>query len=264
MITLADPEKWLIATAAFPMLAAAGVVNADLFRKRHWTLPITQFGLAGGNVCGAILAVILVRGADPDSPIRLTAWNWIALSFPQSPSISFGLEATWVKAGLVSLTGGIALIALLIAGTNKRRPISDDMVVTTSLLYAAGMVFVFAPNLAQALLGWGAVGITAGILIRLSKRDSNPRPNSLGAHSARYSILPPNEFNEGRNNHARRILEYVVTLLERACDQASYFFTGHFPNWLGEQAESLDKSSVSFQMLATVLGASAILLTWLL
>ena len=37
-----------------------------------------------------------------------------------------------------------------------------------------------------------------------------------------------------------------------------------FPEWLGEQFEVIEESPVSFQILATILGSFAVLLTWLI
>ncbi len=257
------PEDWLTAAAAIPLFSSMGVIVAILIGNRRTAFALTGLGLAGGFACGTVLAAILANGQEPALPIRQMLWTWFSFSTSQSPSITFGLEATWIKAALVGLTGGLALIGLGSAITQRIKPLSEDLILSTSLLYAAGTVFVFAPSLAQALIGWACVSILAGILIRLSHRRAELDTKPSEFRALQSTKLHTDNLGYGQGGWPQ-LIEFVSQFVEQYFDRAWRAITMQFPGWVGEQTEVLESSPVSFQLLTTILCVSAILLTWLL
>ncbi len=256
----------LIVTAAFPVLGGIAVLGASLRGQRKASLLLTRLGLIGGAVCGAILAVLLAREPESVSPtVQLSLWTWLSCSLPLSPSITFGLEATSIKACLVSLTGGLALIALWNAGSSTKSSLSDEAILTTSLLYAAGTIFAFAPNTAQALLGWAGISLLAVILIRLSHQQRPPQSRYNETTLARGTTTSGGELMTDRLMHRLRSLESTAGYLESLyLERVWRAFTGRWPDWAAEQTEVLEDRSVSIRLLAMTLGASVIWLTWLI
>ena len=280
-------EIVLIATAALPTLAAIGVLltfgsgnaSSDLesherrnakqlnptFRRRRLSFALGQMGFLSGAVSSAILAGLLAQQTDPElQSVHVSLLTWLSFSTPQSPSLTFGLEATWIKASLISLVGWLAMIAVWNVRAQSKERIFDDTLLATSWLYAAGTVFAFAPNTPQALLGWGAVSLLAGTLMRQSHQQVRSLPNDT-ERAFPYPNLPqPNAVFEGKWRRRLQVVGSSVAFLERFfVDRIWLPITNTFPNWLGEQAEVIENSSDSVQLVVTVLGAFAILLTWL-
>jgi len=257
----------LIATAAFPLLASIGVLLTTYSGHRRLSTVTASVGFAGGIVFGAILAILLATANDADSSaIRVPLWTWFSFSLPQSVSVTFGLEATLIKAGSISLFGAFCMIAVWNANSNTKERLSDETLLATSLLYAAGTIFVLAPNMAQSLLGWGAVSFLAVILMRLSHRQSRLLQSKVQDGSSRTGTAQASDVAGGNLVRKLQTVGSTVTSLERLfVDHIWHGLTHTFPNWLGELAEdSQIKTSVTLQQLVTVLGAAAILLTWLL
>lgn len=243
----------LIATAAMATLSGLCVLLAVIQDQRQWALAIARLGLVGGAVCAGILAVLIGGETGSNAPVvQVPLWTWFSFSAGQTPSVTFGLEATSIKACLISLTGGLAFIGLWNADSQTKGTFSNNAILATSLLYAAGTVLIFAPNTVQALLGWGAVSLTAGALIRLSPQQSSANGRDDGVATSGKLIRVLQFLGNAAASLERIYIEYIWKSITR-----------RFANWFGEQAEFLESSSITYQLLATVLGTSAILLTWL-
>jgi hypothetical protein len=273
----------LIVTAVFPVVGAAGVlvamgfggddstfttlpppVVAEPARYRFWAMLFAQLGFWGGTVCGGILAALMASGTASAGPImRLSLCQWVAFAVPQSPSIEFGLETTWIKAALMSFMGLLVSIAVWSAHSSTRRRFSDDALLATSLLYAAGVFFVFAPNTAQALLGWTAVSALTAILMRLA-RERFPITDGDDHLATERSRSFARAMPEGTFARRLEILGAIAAFVERTFEVYVWkTVTTTWLNWCGEQLEALEESTASFQRMTIVLWASAILLTWI-
>lgn len=278
-----EPAFFLIATAVFPLLGAFGSLIGTLTGRPALGRTSARWGLIGGCLSGAVLTTLLFGEGPAASPsVRVLLWTWFSFASPQPLSLDFGLEATWMKAGLVSLVGGLTLLAQWNADSRRDGPISENARLANSLLYAATTVFVFAPNLAQALLGWSAVSLLAGVSIRMARlRIVTPQSSSVPAPTNRQGFDAPkhreiaanprptissqsNEATVANLNRGIQFLAHAIPFLERVCLEPIWkTLTKDLPNWIGEQAEVIQASSVSFQLLATVLCSSAVVLTWL-
>lgn len=237
----------LIASAAFPTIAAVGSLISALCGNRILALRIARLGSAGGTISAGFLTILLSQQQSGlNAGIRSPVWTWFSFSSPQSPSISFGLTATALNAGLVCLFGILALYFLSKANLNPDRRLALDDVVAGSFLYLGGTLFVFAPNTAQAFLGWCVVSLLAAFQLRKSR-------------DGRKQERPTHIWNRLQN--AGNAFESLERFWLDAIWQP---ITRRFPDWLTEQAEEVDTRSNSLQILATVLGTSVILLTWLL
>jgi hypothetical protein len=260
-----DPAPWLLATALFPLLGATGALAGVLSGRTAWMRASVRVGLAGASLCGAVLTALLMNGSEWSS-IRLPVWTWFFIAAPQPLSIVFGLEATPFKSGFVSLAGALIFSGLWKAGARDHRPLTDDTELTLGLFHAAVTIFVLAPNLAQALMSWGAISLLTGVLLQLLRERSNSfQParasesgSSLDSRRTSTEILPVRLIHF-LNTVARGIADFERVWLMEAWRAV----TVRLPNWLGEQAELIENSPVSFQLLATIFGASSVLLTWL-
>ena len=137
-------------------------------------------------------------------------------------------------------------------------------ILTTSLLDATGTIFVFAPNLEQALIGWCAVSLSAAILIRLSHQRIERHRDQFESDTDHMIARPRRQFADGNGNPFPELAGWLAAIVERSVDRIGTAITRRVPNWLGEQVDHLESSPVSFQVLSAILGGSAILLTWLL
>ena len=215
---------------------------------RRSGLLLTRLNLAGAAICGVIVAVLLSRQTESSlSTVQLSLFNWFSFSGARSRAMTFGLEAI-IAQGLPGQPDRVGLspdYALWNADSTTKMPISNDVILTTSLLSASGTIFVFAPNLIQALLGLGLISLSAAILIRLTR--------------------PTTVHTEGRLTRWLKSLGKFAGLLERIFSNSIWnTVMVRVPNWIAEEAELIENSSASIQLLATVLGIAAItLLTWL-
>lgn len=234
----------LIATAIVPLAAAAAALIAGIKKRRDWCLRFARFECAAGAVCGLMLVLLLTQAKTPaQRTIRLPLWEWFSFAVPGAPAVVFGLDANAIKAAAFSLMGGLALIGLWRADSDKQQRLSDDAILTTALLYAAGAVFVFAPNTAQEFFGWASTSFLAATLIHLSHRHTPPQVDLL--------------------HRLHSIGSITASLEQRFATHVWQPVTKSFPSWLVEQIQVLEQSCTSMQLLAASLGGSVILLSWL-
>lgn len=251
-------EALLISSLAIPLAGSVAVFTAQSLGERRWAVVLAKLGVAGGAVSGIVLAIMLAGRQGDAATVRLWFWNWLTFSWPQAPTITFGLEATVVKASLAGLTGILAFVALWKGASNRQQPLSDDAVLMISLLYLAGIWFVIAPNFAQSLTGWAGIAVSAVILIRISHQ---PETSAVGSESQSTAkqVRPA-----GQGPAIPELVKFAVEGLEWGFDQIRMNLIHRFPNWVVEQIELIDVGSTSTQLLAVLLGTTAILLTWLL
>ena len=262
-MTFDQSQILLISSAAFPLMSGIVALIVMLLGHRDVVLMVSRIGFAGGAVSGTVLSWQL-RGQSESAltEIVLPLWTWFSFSVTNSPSVSFGLMATWVKAAVIGLGGGLALIATRNANSQTRDRLSDDAILVTSLTYAAGAIFVFAPNAVQGFMGWTAVSILALILIRLSHESEISKPEAT-ATSSTSKVVPSQPVE--RSARPMQTFGSVIVILERFFSQRIWNASiVRMPNWLSEQLEVIENAPLSIQLLASALGTFAILLTWLM
>ena len=273
---LTNPTYWLFAAVAIPVWGATGACLGLIYGNSVYRRLAVRSGLLGGCACGGVLAYLLWRVTEEPLTIQLPLWTWI--SAPGAPpfSIVFGLQATWIKACLACFVGVWSLVSVSSSSRRTRdltgaRPEVLDapqaqaqrvMVLNEaliSLLEVAAIFLLFAPHIVQAFLAWCAVSI---LLLRIIRRSpdlggtiDSTAPNLNSAQ--RSSSSPP-----GVLVLLLKVAALGPLLVERA-SMAAWLRLTQLPGWLGEQLEVLETSPVSFQLLATVLGTVAVLLTWL-
>jgi hypothetical protein len=254
-------EFWILAAGMFPIFGAVGSLAGILFPFPIWSSAASRLGLFAGILCSAVLAFLLYSDQSNALPsIQVSLWTWFSMTSPRLTSMDFGLEATWIKACLVSLFGAGMLTYEFYFEVKGGRPLSENVRVVESLLYVAVTSFLYAPNLAQSLLGWLAISLLVGILIRLSRESDSPHQT----RPVRNSNQSLSTVNSDTNPGIRR-LAFSLTFVERFVgDRIWRSVTKNFPDWIGEQIEVIEKSTFSFQVLATILGSFAMLLTWLI
>jgi hypothetical protein len=165
---------------------------------------------------------------------------------------------------LISLTGLIFAIALFKKSLQKQSPLSAGMVQLVSCLMIAVLTFVFAPNLAQALLGWAAVSFLTAALIRLSRHEALLASTSAGDGSGTGSGRVSRPGADQTTSQWRRLLAGMAGSLELAIsNQVLRRITVQFPAWLMSQFELVESGTLTLQITTALLFASAILLTWL-
>ncbi len=282
----------LLATALFAVFGAIGSLAGISLRKPAWGVAAANAGLVGGFVCGAILAIVLIQnGPAEPTTVRVFLGRWATFPGPQSLTLQFGLETTWLKACFVSALGGMLFLVQRPAGwlpgptgshrlghepvgsgqvnigrTDKsptgmsrttRVAVSEHVNLSISMFYAAAVFFSLAPNLSQALLGWGVMSLIAVVLIRLIGV-------SIGKEmSIAKSFRSQSEGYES-TSHWLHVLRNTIQRLEKTGIVGAWHVMSHrLPGWLGEQTEIIEQSTVPIQLLATALGSFAILLTWL-
>lgn len=251
---------WLVAGAAFAILGAGTALVAFQFEQRKLSFALSVVGPAGGCLCAGIVAALLASGTESVPPVvSLPIWTWFSIEKPHALTVGFGLEATAMKASMIAVTGLIAFIALLAGYFRKQKPLSEGVVLATSLLYASGVTFAFAPDLAQALLGWAGISLLASILIHLTRVHIPRTGIDLEQRSASKM-----EFASKEGNLDRQAITAALTRIERFFhDRVWRGMTLHFPASIAEQLESIESTPVSFQIAATILCGFAVLLTWL-
>ena len=262
-MTFDQSQILLIASATFPIMSGIVALIVMLLGHRDLALMVSRIGFAGGTVSGAVLSWQLKCQSEPTlAEIVLPLWTWFSFSVANSPSVTFGLMATWVKAAVIGLGGGLALITTRNANSRMKDRFSDDAILVTSLIYAAGVIFVFAPNAVQGFMGWAAVSIFAMILIRLSHEAGTSTSESTVTSSTCKVVYP-----QAVERFARPLRTFgsVIVILERFFAQKFWNATIiRMPNWISEQLEVVENAPLSIQLLASALGTFAILLTWLM
>ena len=288
-----DPGPLLLATALIAVFGAIGSLVGTSLRKLAWGIAAANSGLVGGMTCGAILAIVLIQygPADPTA-IRVFLGRWVTFRGPQSLTLEFGLEATWLKAFIVSVLGGILFLGQRPAGwipgptgshslslepiesgqpnvgrTDKppavtshttRVTVSEHVNLSISMFYAAAAFFILAPNLPQALLSWGVMSLIAVVIIRLIGVSTGQETSTA------TSIRSQPEGYESASRRPSALRNTIQRLEQTGFVGAWHVMSQRLPGWLGEQAEIIEQSSVPIQLLATASGAFAILLTWIL
>ena len=254
-------EFWLMAAALFPLLGAVGSLAGTLFQFPGWGLAAARLGLVGGILCSAVLAYLLSSGQFNFLPsVHVSTWTWFSMTVPRLTSFVFGMEATWIKACLVCLLGGVMLGNEIYLDNQENRPLSENARLVDSLLFFALTIFLYAPNLPQSLLGWLAISLLVSILIRLSRESVDLQQTRSVWFSTKSSEAGVTDANRGIQR-----LAFSLSFVERFVgDRIWRGISKNFPDWLGEQIEVIEGSTVSFQILGTILGSLAILLTWLI
>ena len=242
-------EFWLIAAAMFPILGAIGSLIGTLFEFPIWGFTAARTGLVGGCICSAVLAILLYSNDFNVLPsVHVSTWTWLSMTSPRPISLAFGLQATWIKAFLVSLLEGVLLAKQLSIGVRGRRPLSENVRLVDSLLGVALTSFLFAPNLAQSLLGWFAISLLASLLIRLSRESVATDQIRSGRLS-----MPSTENVVAETGLGIPRLAVSFSVVERFMQGRIWHgIVKRFPDWLGEQVEVIEESTVSFQVLATI------------
>lgn len=254
-------EIWLIAAAVFPILGGVGSLVGIFARFPNWGFAASRTGLIGGCVCSAVLAILLYSNEFHALPsVHVSMWTWFSMTIPRPIILAFGLQTTWIKALLVSLFGGLIIAKQISIGVQRRQPLSENACLLDSMLYVALTVFLYSPNLAQSLLGWLAISLLVVILIRLSRESTDTHLTRSG----RFSI-PSAETVMSEKKQGIQRLAFPLSVVERFIQgRIGRGALNGFPDWLGKQVEVIEESTTSFQVLATILGAFAVLFTWLI
>jgi hypothetical protein len=282
-LTIETSAFFLIATGAFAGLGALGSLLGVLLQRPTWGRVSAQLGMIGGCLFGAVLTVLLFHENGVDStPVRVLPWTLFSFLEPRPLSLVFGLEATWLTAALVSLAGALFRLTEWSVVSHTKSPLSDDARLASCLLYAVTTSFLFAPNLAQSLLSWGAISLLTSVLIHLARvkvdqkqsetaGESSSLPkisfsNHRSAQVDRRTTLSPynHEFPDPNGNRRRQILAHLLGNIREGFDRVWRVLTNEVLNWFGEQAEFISESSESVKILATMSGLMAVLLTWLI
>ncbi|WP_373653100.1 hypothetical protein [Schlesneria sp. DSM 10557] len=228
-------------------MGAIASLTCFMLGRNAWSLVATHLGVLGGTLCAAILAVLLTGGNSSEPAlVTLPKFTWLTVPNPRQFSLEFGAEATLIKALLVTLIGGGILLTAWSISLRKCPPLPENVQVTCSLLFASTMGFLFSPNLPQSLLSWGVVSLLLSVLIRIL---SGPAVSSSpGKTTARL----------------RGLTHGLQWIGEKLCKPVGRGAMISLPNWISEQFEVIEASPISVQLLAVVLGAAAVLLTWLI
>ncbi len=256
------PEFLLMAAAVFPILGALGSLVGTVFQFPNWGSAAARLGLMGGIVCSAVLTFLLfsLEFNTLSSSVHISVWTWFSMAWPRPTSLVFDLEANWIKACLASLVGGVLLAHEFYSEAKMERTFSGNTRLVDSLLCLALTGFLYASNLTQSLMGWLAISLLVGILIRLTRESTGPIQTGSVRSSAQSSVV-------GMLDADRRIqrLAFSLTYVEHFFrDRVWCGVVRRFPDWLGEQVEVVEASTTSFQVLGTILGSVAVLLTWLI
>ena len=102
--------------------------------------------------------------------------------------------------------------------------------------------------------------LLVSLLIRLSRKSVDQHL----ARPGRFSMPSTENVVKEMNGGIPR-LSFSFSVVERFIqERIGRGIVKRFPEWLGEQFEVIEESPVSFQILATILGSFAVLLTWLI
>ena len=258
---MTPPEFWLMAATVFSLLGALGSLGGTVFQFPNWGLAAVRLGLIGGILCSAVLTFLLFNLEFNTLPsVHISVWAWISMTLPRQTSLVFGLATTWVKACLASIVGGVLLAHQFHADAKMGRKSSENIRLVDSLLYLALTTFLYAPNLAQSLLSWLAISFLICVLIRMpSESNESQRSRSL-----RFSRESREENITDTNRGVQRLSRTLSIIARFVRERVWAGIVRNIPNWLGEQLEVIQESTVAFQLLATILGSFAVLLTWLI
>lgn len=263
---LTTAEVLLIVCAVIPIICGITAALAIASGMRTVALSFGRIGFAVGAICGILLAWILKAGPNGvEQEIQMPGWTWFSFPGSYSPSIRFGLTATWTKSLAMGIGGVLALVTTWKANSSESRRLSDNALMAATLLHAASAGFVFSPNAVQGFIGWAAVSLFAAIMLRLARNrfETSDVVQPMGVNPAQVSTS-----KSPTSNVILRLLEAMgrlILMLERV-------FAGpigettfrRIPVWTAEQLDLIESSPLSTQLIVAVLGAFAVLLTWLM
>ena len=287
----------LVATVASIGVAAAGILIIPWIPQPDWGRFAGRWGIRCACLFSAVLAGLLA--SQPQTEITTAAtglWTVFSLEEPRPLSLDFGLQATWSTATLVTLAGGLFLLWEKHIETRDQRPLTDKARLANRLLYLAITTFFLSPNFHQSLFSWGCLSLLGFLAIRLTPPTADPgasektetifnpqqgdtfsasqppigRMTASATSSSRDSFRDTPLFRDTRDAPGHQEsgflggLSRLLDRISRGAQQGWTLMTATVPNLLGEQAEFLEESSDSVQLLATTLGLFSILLTWLL
>lgn len=265
-MTPTTAEFLLIVAAVIPITCGIGAALAVASGMRTTALTLGRIGFAGGAVFGIVLAWMLKVGpGGVEQEIHLRGWTWFSFPGAYGPTVKFGLAATWTKSLAMGIGGLLALLTTWSANSSAPRRLSDNALISATMLYASSAVFVFSPNAVQGFIGWAAVSLFAAVLLRLAR---NQWENSDAGQPIRINSAQTSLSKTPTGNVILRLLEAMgklVVMLERV-------FAGpigettfrRIPVWTAEQLDLIECSPLSTQLIVAVLGAFAVLLTWLI
>jgi hypothetical protein len=283
----------LVATVASIGVAAAGILIIPWIPQPDWGRFAGRWGIRCACLFSAVLAGLLA--SQPQTEITTAAtglWTVFSLEEPRPLSLDFGFQATWSTAALVTLAGGLFLLWEKHLETRDQRPLTDKARLANRLLYLAITTFFLSPNFHQSLFSWGCLSLLGFLAIRLTPPTADPaaneKPESICVPqqgdsfatswppigrmttSATSSFRDTPSFRDTRDAPGHQEsgflggLSRLLDRISRSAQQGWTLMTATVPNLLGEQAEFLEESPDSVQLLATTLGLFSILLTWLL
>lgn len=251
---MSDPTLWLTIAASGALLGSTVTLIAVLAGGTRIAFLAAVIGMAVACFGNAIVAAQLA--GDHDAVVRVFVGTWMSFAVPRSPAIVFGLETTFYKSLFVAVVGTILLFALWATTKRQSDSLEEDQILSISLLYAGATLFVFAPNLFQALVGWCLVSLLTGVLIRLA------RGRFL---SNAVQTIPLGEKPASLVDRLIRTIARGAEFSERmVVDSIWKPLTCGLPNWVAEQVDHLQHETVSLQLIATAVGAFAVVLTWLI
>lgn len=253
------PQLLLVATAASTILAAVLTLGAMLLDVDTLGRTARQIAIGLSILCGAILTALLLNEPDSAIPVSSSVVEWLAFPDARSFSITFGFVTTWIQSLAVTVCGLAAWIAMAVieSRTKSKQQLSSTILLVSSL-YAAGTVYLFAPNVSQALFGWLGVSYFAYLLFRHSsdaRRASQTSSNGQLRHSSIESNSAPQW--DGLIANTEHIAAYWL-------DRVWVPITRDLPDSIGQQWEQFESEPPSLHLIAASLAASIVLLTWLM
>ena len=279
-MTFETPTTLLMLIGMFVGFGTLVSVIAILWHRTSLSRTADRWAFLGGSVCALGLAAVLFNDPVKSRSIQIILWRLFSFQEPEPVALEFGLDATWFKAAIVSLIGGLFFLSEWSMPLQEKESQSDDVRLSRSFLYFAMTSFLLSPNLPQSLLSWGASALLVRSLVRPPMPSNSPPGSKVGvgklkdsrptAPSTTVTVLPerrtaipvdtsPTTFESHRWQIFFRGLRQISERFERVW----VVITFDIPNWLGEQSEILCQQSDSIILLGTVSGMFAVLLTWL-
>lgn|GEM_PF-6409507 len=248
------PSLWLVVATGGALLGSIVTLVTTLADRARAAFIAAATGMAVACISSAVVAFQM--SGDHDALVHVFAGNWISFAIPRAPAIAFGLEATFYKSAFVAVVALIFLVALWATTAGGSETGTENQILSISLLFAGATVFVFAPTLFQALIGWCVVSLLTGVLIRLAR---GTRSSQSG------QPVPIEEPRVG-------LVDQLFLTIARAAEFGERLFVARvwklamsrLPFWVAEQADHLQHETISLQLIAMSIGAFAIVLTWLI
>lgn len=279
-MTFETPSTLLMLIGMFVGFGTLVSVIGILWHRTSLSRTADRWAFLGGSVCALGLAAVLFNDPVKSRSIQIILWKLFSFQEPDPVALEFGLDATWIKAAIVSLIGALFFLSEWSMPLQEKESQSDDVRLARSFLYLAITSFLLSPNLPQSLLSWGASALLVRSLVRPPMPSNSPPGSKVGvgklndsrpaAPSTTVTVLPerrtatsvdtsPTAFE----SHRWQILFRGLRQISERFEQVWVAITFDIPNWLGEQSEILCQQSDSILLLGTVSGMFAVLLTWL-